>query len=778
MGALVALFSCSATRYVPQGMSLLRDNELDVEDHQHDLSKSEKKALAEDVLASYIQQRPNRRFLGAGLQLGFYNMVDTAKHSIWHRFWANSVGAPPVIYDSTTTEISKEQLQLYLSSNGFFRGTVSDSVSTNDKRKTTVHYTIKSGKPYTVGKVSYRVGDKFLEQVLYEDTLGCLIRTGERFQTSILDKERSRIAENLQNQGYWGFGVSYISFAADSTAGDGVVDVDIRIRRFVEGIDADGDPILTNHPIYRISDITLNSYYDPTVNLDYAQSRFDTLTERGIDILYHRKPYIRERVLVNAVRLSPNEFYDASSVSRTRENLRNLGYSANVIFTELPQGEDQQNMITLTDSSGEELSTTERLLGCVIQCTPNLRQNFNTELELSTTANYFSGALSFGYQNLNLFRGGEIFSADVRGAYELMKSGSTKNAFELGFTMSLEAPRFWLPISEDKQSLYRGAASKVTLSYSSQERPDYHRDLMSAVFGYSWTMANGARFTINPLDFNLVSVPWVSDSFLETIENPYLRNSYQSQMIAGLSTSYYYTNNANLNENGFVLRVNADVNGNLFSGLGHLFGNKTQQSGEEFYKIFGLRFSQYARASVSLSGRANLADETQLGWRFLLAGGYAYGNSNTIPFDRLYFAGGASSMRGWQVRTLGPGSVYIDNLGSYPNQQGDLHLEANIELRQKLIYGLSGAMFFDLGNIWMNSDGETRDNARFNFNTFYKELAFNTGLGLRYDIAGMMILRFDWGLKLHNPNNMQGQRWFKNLGFADTAFHFAIGLPF
>ncbi len=134
-------------------------------------------------------------------------------------------------------------------------------------------------------------------------------------------------------------------------------------------------------------------------------------------------------------------------------------------------------------------------------------------------------------------------------------------------------------------------------------------------------------------------------------------------------------------------------------------------------------------------------------------------------------------MRGWQVRTLGPGGVTIEGYDSYPNQLGDMRMEANLEYRLNVYGGLNLALFMDCGNIWMNSEGETREEARFRFKEFYKQLGLNTGVGLRYDLD-FFLLRLDWGIKLHNPNNAAGSRWFGNLKLNDTALHFAIGLPF
>lgn len=792
---LLTMFSCSALKYVPEGDYLLRKNELElvtpkravtkvdsVKDSTNvrkSASKNETFKLSKDVIEGYIQQRPNRRLLGIGLPLAFYNSTDTSKHSWWHKFWRNTVGQPPVIYDSNLTTKSDREIDLYMISNGYFNSTVSDSLMVSKRRKATVKYTVDAGEPYFIKDLKYEIEDDFLRRVIMTDTVNSLIKSGEQFRNTTLEQERLRVANFLRNEGFWGFGINYINYIADSTVGNHMVDLTLKVRRLSERVGLDGVEEVKNHPIYRLNRIVVNTYYDPTMTIETAnQVEYDSMEYNGITVLYDKKLLIRPKILVDAIRLSPNELFSQTSVTRTSENLRRLSYSANILFSPVAENTSNPIVVTLSDPNQSDVSTTERMLNCDIQCTPSKRHSFSTEFEASTTTDYYSLALSLGYENRNVFRGAENFNISFRGAYEFMKAEDQSNAYEFGVSASLRAPRFWLPISMDKASLYKNAESKISLSYSIQKRPFYRRTLVSGVFGYGWTFKNGGRFTINPADINVVDVPWVDPDFLEKIENPYLRNSYQSQLIAGASTSYYYNTNSKMGSDGFTFKVNADMNGNLFYGLTSLFGKPMySEDGQRYYNLFGLQFAQYVRATVDVSGRSNLSARSQLAWRVLIAGGYAYGNSRSVPFERLFFAGGSNSMRGWQVRTLGPGSVLYNSSGAYPNQLGDMRLEANLEYRLHLIFGLSMAVFLDAGNIWMNA-GEPRPEARFNFSQFYKQIAFNTGLGIRYNVADLMILRLDWGLKLHNPNMPVGMRWFKNLAFNDTAFHFALGLPF
>ena len=78
-----------------------------------------------------------------------------------------------------------------------------------------------------------------------------------------------------------------------------------------------------------------------------------------------------------------------------------------------------------------------------------------------------------------------------------------------------------------------------------------------------------------------------------------------------------------------------------------------------------------------------------------------YGNSKSLPFEKLYFSGGANSVRGWSVRSLGPGGYRGDsNSLDYVNHTGDIKLDLNLEYRTHLFWKLNGAAFVDAGNVW------------------------------------------------------------------------------
>jgi outer membrane protein assembly factor BamA len=165
----------------------------------------------------------------------------------------------------------------------------------------------------------------------------------------------------------------------------------------------------------------------------------------------------------------------------------------------------------------------------------------------------------------------------------------------------------------------------------------------------------------------------------------------------------------------------------------------------------------------------------------LFAGvGVTYGNSagRSIPFDRMFYCGGANSMRGWVPRTLGPGNRLEVSDTTYPAQVGDLRLEANLEFRFPIWWIFNGALFVDAGNVWYLRDTEDSNPEEvFHLNSFYKQLGLNTGLGLRIDVT-FVVLRIDVGMQLHNPGRPVGERWIHDFKWKNMALNFGVGYPF
>ena len=155
---------------------------------------------------------------------------------------------------------------------------------------------------------------------------------------------------------------------------------------------------------------------------------------------------------------------------------------------------------------------------------------------------------------------------------------------------------------------------------------------------------------------------------------------------------------------------------------------------------------------------------------------YPYGNADVVPFEKRFYAGGANSVRGWSIRSLGPG-IYKSTGGRTDfNQSGDIKLDLNFEYRFKLFWILEGAAFVDAGNVWTINSYQTQQGGQFEFSEFYKQLACSYGLGLRFDFS-FFLVRLDVGARLYDPSR-DSRKWRHPFNINDMAWHLAIGYPF
>ena len=783
--AVVAI-GCNVTRSLSEGEYLVANVKF-----EEDKSTPRNQRITEDNdgLDVYVRQTPNKRFLGFNFYVWVYEKANPEKDNWWNNF-KRKIGEEPVLLNMDLTQRSIENLETYMRTKGYFSSTVTCDVdTTRRKRRAELTYHLKQREAMRIESLDYEFRDTSLRSVILADTANRIIRCGDVLDITQLDEERNRIASYLNNRGYFDFTVNNITYEVDTIGLQDRAKVWMTISPVLLDYDERGRPKYEDHSIYRINKINVYPTYDPMLRSTSGFKQgatIDTVSYGGLNIIrdVNASPRLRDVVLRRMVPMQPNSIYSSREVQATYNELMSLGLfrSTKVSFSRSPMEDNEVTFIgDQTGGTDQFVDIKERYLDCNIYCTPALKQSMKVEVEASSTSSFYGLSATLGYTNNNVFRGAEAFDIAARFGFEFMyaRDVAKRSAQELNVTAGLSFPRFLTPFHISYGDRVTQPRTRLELAFDFQNRPYYRRNISTARWAYSWRRGERSSFVVRPIDINWIDVKSVDQQFLEDIDNQYLRTSFESQLNAGLTASYVYnTQRNNLDRTSTLLRANLETSGNLLQGVEALFSEHAE--GKDYYEIFGIRYSQYVRADVNLSHTEDLGHKMALAGRLFAGVGYTYGNSKgrSIPFDRMFYCGGANSMRGWVPRTLGPGGVEGVNNSLYPAQVGDMRLEANLEFRFPVWSIFYGALFFDAGNVWYLRQSEAASPEEvFRINDFYKQLGFNTGLGLRID-ATFVILRIDLGLQLHNPGNPVGERWIHDFKWRNMALNFGVGYPF
>mgnify|MGYP003341124320 CR=1 FL=1 len=183
-------------------------------------------ALPKDGLESLIKQQPNKKLFGILYPyVWFYQKGSKGKENGFKR-WLKEIGEVPAILDTSLTNRSSNQIQLYMEKHGFFNAVVKDTVIT-DRQYANVFYNIYCGTPYRLGKIEYSTKDSILDR--YIGTIqseGSLV-TGKLYNEELFEKERERITAYLKSNGFYSFSKNYITFRVDSSLGTHQVNLKI-----------------------------------------------------------------------------------------------------------------------------------------------------------------------------------------------------------------------------------------------------------------------------------------------------------------------------------------------------------------------------------------------------------------------------------------------------------------------------------------------------------------------------------------------------------------------
>lgn len=327
-----------------------------------------------------------------------------------------------------------------------------------------------------------------------------------------------------------------------------------------------------------------------------------------------------------------------------------------------------------------------------------------------------------------------------------------------------------------------------------------------------------------PIDFPIrfPRVNWIDRfdvSFIFEHENPYNYDEFEESNIQQnerlIELAYLYSN---LNDylkgtdnwiTSSILRMNwiADHRDNIFNPYnGHFFEFSAETSLSPVLPNIMSGLAEYFRASGTFTAFHSGNRKAVHAFKIKLGTIALYNSSNNyVPTDRMFYAGGSNSNRGWSSRKLhysdvkpelnptNPDSAFtVEDYNLFSNIIGSgVLIEGSYEIRYN--FGVSDkrfsknddggfgmVAFTDIGNAyhWFVEGGQN-EKTKISAMDYLKGLAVAVGIGFRFNTT-VGPLRFDIAVPVKGPVFGKNEYiWYReNAIFSDMQFHFGIGHAF
>lgn len=662
------------------------------------------------------------------------------------------------IYSAQETEYSLSAMTAALYNMGYLKARVQHSLDSLVHRSVASRYRVSLGELYHIGNHSEEIADPVIRSLLHPtDSLlqkrdfpgeqyASLVDSGARLSPNAMQAERRRITQILRNRGYWGFREDFVRFAVDTLG----VQTDAWVRTQID----------TSSRIYKVGQIR----FFHGIGRDSLQA-YQPRRVEGVSFYSNAFHRIRPSLLVSKLWIRPGSLFAQDHLSRTISALSDLPAIRSL-------------------SVSQRVDTT--------QSVPQVNLDFFTqpekskELTADIVGTHSGGNLgtiaSVSFLHNNIFGGAERLRLSGNVGYEELGL-STSDHLSYGIEAALRFPNLIIPFWVERRQRPTKGTTEFTLSYNYLTRPEFRRNVFSSSLAYSWQQYRypAFRYVFKPLEIDYMRFGYMDESFISTVPDYDRMLNYRNQLAVSMSFMFHYNSSLDVRKHSspFMhnVRLYLQSAGNLLSAWSAFVGAPQDEFGA--YTFNGTNIVQFFKGELDYSGLYKLGGKNALAYRAALATVVPYGNSSFLPIDLRYFSGGASSLRGWGARDLGPGSMSRKVGTSIFHQVGDIKLDLNMELRLRLLPSWELALFADAGNIWTIRRYKEQPGGDFSFSRFYREIACDVGAGVRWDFD-FFLLRLDAGLKVYDPQSAYSSRWvigqapFKDL----IGVHFGIGYPF
>lgn len=737
-----------------------------------------------EQLGLQVRTRPNRNLLG----------IPGFTWWLWlHQFGSKTLGGgvgrafqamgePPSHLDSTVVAADIERLRLFYEHEGFREAAVSVNVIpiTNTDR-VRVEFEIDAGQATYIRFLKYNgldsleteaqlavVRRSLIQPEIFDPENPLSYRAGDvRYSEPLLIEERNRLMSILQNSGFADVVRNSIHAVIWDPQPDSFdVTIDIKLG-----------------PRYRFGDVRYVVAGPVSDALDRMHSEPLKSFEDGIEGGFASADFSGEEklkfsVLRRALRYRPGDRYDSSRLLATKRRLDATGVFA---FTEiLRDGEDSTKIGAIRIDHRLNLQT--RLRHQIRFQTFMLQRSGALDAD-----NELGAGIGITYNNLNLFGGGESFqlttnaslAADLGGG-----GGFTSAQWEVAASLSYPYLTFPFGALDRRLDLY-DAKTRFSITFLAARR-DALRLLLRGRgrANYRFELRHSRTLTsfLDLIDLT-VSNPDTLDGFQEiflddilaTVDDPVQRAQIiEDYTVPQFNNALRYTfRSANIDpfrrSDGYAYEGSFEVGGHLGYLLDRYVYSPDSLEGSlpglPFFKGEGsagrMVYRQYIRFVVDFRTYHRLTSRSVFAWKVIVGLAHPTGRADVIPLDRRFFSGGASSVRAWRLRELGPGGASFSSESDTLSTEstnivgGEIKLEASVELRQTFARSVLAAdwvlaLFADAGNVWFGSRNPGTDEGQFRVQNFLGELGVGAGFGLRL-AWDFLIVRLDLAYKVHDP---------------------------
>jgi outer membrane protein insertion porin family len=692
-------------------------------------------------------------------------------------FW--KVMKSPPSFDSANADKSIISMKALLKSLGYFTDSISFSDSIKivdeDQYRTTINFNVVPGKQVTLDSINYNLRNPELQTITDAHLKEAFIKKGDPFATAPVSLELDRLVDLYRNNGYLRFtkdelkgywdtlNLALLNPSLDPFEQIALLD-SIRKNRINQraNLEIRLKPGLDSSKLVKF--YIGDTYVYPDYNQDtITHSRKESIVD-GVKVIYYRKIF-KPKILPQNIYFRRGDLYKQTNYFKTINRFNSLG---------------TWSLINIDTSRRGNQDTVD----FHIRLSPAKKYSFTTNLEGSRNQTAYSGnlfglAVNFGLQNRNFARAANQANTNVRYGIELGGSGTNQfiQTQQISLSHNIYFPRAilldkWTQKKDNWRTILSASAANT------ERRLLYNQTTLNTSWGYEFQKKKLLASVKFPnIEYSLLDK---RDSLNKLIQaNPLLKNIFTDGLIFSVIGNLTLSGGKKHNLNIFRTYFEATP---LFAGWFHSAFLDSQ-----IYRFIKLdaefaRLIRYPKTSIAL--------------RFFAGVGFADpfnttvnpDKKNALPFFKQYFSGGPNSMRAWALRQLGPGSAikqFKDSAG-IPERYGDVQLEANIEYRFPITnisgVALNGAIFSDIGNVWLLKKAAGPPEEIFNFGRLGKDLAVGAGAGLRIDFS-FFIIRLDYSYKVKDPSPSPEDaaiqnKWFGYKFFKGDQFQLGVRYPF